>query len=403
MKTILPDSVASLDFTLEWADDFATHTDCIHARQVNFWRDIFPPDLYRKLIGKSPGDSVKFEFVLNGSASGIRRKSPFSIKKEQFDRFYGNKGRIEPRRGRFYPKGILKNVSNVFKANISPFRLIETGEKEILVDFDHPLKNKKLKVTATVKDVRMKAEERGGSMTDWMETLTEGPGMQGRRNLKPTDFFSDCPFVRTDEKNDGMFYTTPRMVQHIDDKAIEVITGLHDRFLRPGMEILDLMSSWQTHIPANRNLKRVAGLGMNREELENNPHVTDYRVHDLNEEPNLPFADGSFDLVICSVSVEYLIHPFVIFREVARVLKSGGFFVVTFSNRRFPAKTIRIWESLHEFERMGLVTEYFLGSGRFENIGTFSMRGLPRPATDKYFPNQTTSDPVYAVWGIKSA
>ncbi|MCK7466732.1 MAG: hypothetical protein MZU91_00340 [Desulfosudis oleivorans] len=79
--------------------------------------------------------------------------------------------------------------------------------------------------------------------------------------------------------------------------------------------------------------------------------------------------------------------------------RPGGPFIVTFSHRWFPPKVIRIWEELHEFERMGMVAEYFLQSGLFDGIETFSMRGLPRPENDRYYPGVMVSDPVCAVWG----
>jgi len=138
---------------------------------------------------------------------------------------------------------------------------------------------------------------------------------------------------------------------------------------------------------------------MNAAEMAANPQLTDFKVHDLNQNPQLPFADKSFDLSLCTVSVEYLIHPDAVFAEVARVLRPGGVFALTFSNRWFPPKAIRVWPGLHEFERMGLVLEYFLRSGKFADLHTFSSRGWPRPESDKYYPQFLKSDPVYAVWG----
>jgi SAM-dependent methyltransferase len=91
-------------------------------------------------------------------------------------------------------------------------------------------------------------------------------------------------------------------------------------------------------------------------------------------EPRLPFPDGTFDAVLCNVSVEYLVRPFQVFAEVARVLKTGGLFVQTFSNRWFPPKVVKIWPELHEFERLGLVLEYFLRT-----------KGL-RPPQNLFFP-----------------
>jgi SAM-dependent methyltransferase len=165
------------------------------------------------------------------------------------------------------------------------------------------------------------------------------------------------------------------------------------------MDVLDLMSAWRSHVPQNSGLKSLVGLGMNAEEMAKNPQLTGFKVHDLNADPNLPFDDNSFDLVICTVSVEYLIHPEAIFEDVARVLRPNGTFVLTFSNRWFPPKVIHVWPSLHEFERMGLVLEYFFRSQKYYDLNTLSSMGWPRPESDKYYPQFLKSDPVYSVWG----
>jgi SAM-dependent methyltransferase len=167
------------------------------------------------------------------------------------------------------------------------------------------------------------------------------------------------------------------------------------------MTVLDLMSSWTSHLPEKVKPVAVHGLGMNKTELKQNPALTDIRTHDLNSDPLLPYESERFDIVVCTVSVEYLTQPIAVFSEVARVLKPGGPFLVTFSNRWFPPKAVGIWEKIHEFERMGLVMEYFLQRGLFANLGTYSMRGLPRPKNDKYAGDMLFSDPVYAVWGYK--
>jgi SAM-dependent methyltransferase len=166
------------------------------------------------------------------------------------------------------------------------------------------------------------------------------------------------------------------------------------------MRVLDLMSSWTSHLP-ELPFAEVTGLGMNREELEVNKRLDRFVVQDLNQVTALPYESGSLDAVICTASIEYLVRPFEVFSDISRILKPGGLVVMTFSNRWFPPKAIRIWKELHEFERMGLVSEYLIQTGSFENLHTFSMRGLPRPETDKYFENQRISDPVYAVWGRK--
>jgi SAM-dependent methyltransferase len=182
-----------------------------------------------------------------------------------------------------------------------------------------------------------------------------------------------------------------------------MVADLYKRFVKDDMQVLDLMSSWVSHLPKGLKPARLSGLGMNRTELEQNMQLTDVEVHDLNADPVLPYGSDSFDVAISTVSVEYLTRPLAVFADVARVLKPGGVFAVTFSNRWFPTKVVRIWECIHEFERVGLVMEYFLRSGAFDNLGTYSMRGLPRPRDDKYAAELPFSDPVYAVWGMKSA
>ncbi|MEJ2593493.1 MAG: methyltransferase domain-containing protein, partial [Candidatus Thiodiazotropha sp.] len=106
--------------------------------------------------------------------------------------------------------------------------------------------------------------------------------------------------------------------------------------------------------------------------------------------------------IVCTVSVEYLIKPLEVFAEALRVLKPGGRLILTFSNRWFQPKVVKIWQDLHEFERMGLVLEYFLHSGGFRDLETWSLRGLLRPADDKYADRMAFADPVYAVWGEKA-
>jgi SAM-dependent methyltransferase len=227
--------------------------------------------------------------------------------------------------------------------------------------------------------------------------------MQARWRDVASDLLRASAFERQDSQVDTVFYNKPRLIQHLDNTAISMVKNTYDRFLGDGMQVLDLMSSWQSHIPERHRLERVVGLGLNQSELKHNSQLDQYVIHDLNSDSKLPFETDTFDVVLCTVSVEYLIDPLAVFNEVARVLKPGGYFVVTFSNRWFPTKAIQIWTELNEFERMGLVLEYFLQTEQFEDLHTYSMRGLPRPHDDKYFPEFVFADPLYAVWGRKPA
>ena len=388
-------------FYLKWKSEQAIHTDGYQASRINIWRDFLPPFLVTELKGKQAGERIETHLKAGDALPAFDERNRFQIKTKQFNRPQAMEAIAEPGVGRFYPRGMLNDVSGVFRANVQPFRCVQLNNGHMQVDFNHPLSGKDLVLSALVGKVETKETERGGSSVDWVEVLTTGPGMQARWQSRQTDFFSAGAFDREDETQDSLFYAKPRYVQHIDDTAIEMVKNTYGRFLKDNMHVLDLMSSWQSHLPERLDLKRLVGLGLNESELKKNPRLSEAIVQDLNNKTRLPFESNSFDSVICTVSLEYLVDPLAVFKEVSRVLRNDGYFIVTFSNRWFPTKAIRIWKELHEFERMGMVLEYFIRSGVFKNLQTYSFRGLPRPHDDKYYPDLQFSDPVYAVWGQK--
>ncbi len=401
LNRINSDSIVDMIFHLKWKSDTAVHTDGYQASRVNIWRDYLPPFLLDQIKSKQVGERIEMHLKSKDVLPPFDNQNLFQVKINQFDRRFASDAIGTPKVGRFYPKGLLKNVAGVFSANVQPFRCVQLNNGDMTVDFNHPLSAKDLILSAIIGKVETKTTERGGSSVDWMEILTTGPGMQERWQSRQTDFFSDDAFRRDDERPDSRFYREPRYVQHIDGTAIEMVKSTYGRFLMNDMRVLDLMSSWQSHLPENLRFKCLAGLGLNEHELSKNSRLTESVVQDLNVDSRLPFASNSFDAVVCTVSVEYLIDPLTVFEEVSRVLRPDGYFIVTFSNRWFPTKAIKIWQELHEFERMGLVQEYFLRAGGFKDLHTYSIRGLPRPRDDKYFPEFLFSDPVYAVWGRK--
>jgi SAM-dependent methyltransferase/FKBP-type peptidyl-prolyl cis-trans isomerase 2 len=401
MNRIDSDSILDMVFHMKWKSSVASHTEGYQASRVNMWRDLLPPVLVDALMDKEAGERVQVHSNNGDIVEAFAEKNLFNVKNSQFDRRFRQGLVTEPRMGRFYPRGLLRGVGGVFRANVQPFRCVGLDNGLITVDFNHPLAGKDLHLSAVIGKVERKGSDRGGPSVDWMETLTSGPGMQARWQMQQTDYFSDNGFVRADNQPDEKFYQQPRFVHHIDETAREMVSNTYGRFLTHGMRVLDLMSGWQSHIPAGLHLSRLVGLGLNADELKKNSQISDVVVHDLNADTRLPFETNNFDAVVNTASVEYLIEPLTVFREVARILRPGGYFIVTFSNRWFPTKAIRIWQELHEFERMGLVLEYFLRAGGFTDLQTYSLRGLPRPHDDKYFPDLRFSDPVYAVWGRK--
>jgi SAM-dependent methyltransferase len=210
-------------------------------------------------------------------------------------------------------------------------------------------------------------------------------------------------FTREDESDDAIFYRPPRHVSHLDATALNTVERLAAGLIaEEDPAILDLMASVDSHLPSRRVFPKVTGLGMNADEMEANPDLTEYLVQDLNKDQTLPFDDDSYDVVMNVVSVEYLTRPVEVFREVERVLKPGGLFLVVFSTRWFPPKVVRVWEDAREEERIGIVEEFFREAGGFDDPGYFISMGLPRPEDDRYFSLGVPSDPVFAVFAEKS-
>lgn len=212
----------------------------------------------------------------------------------------------------------------------------------------------------------------------------------------------DDAFSRLDESDDPAFYETDRFVSHLDSLALSTVERLiGELILEEHPVVLDLMASWDSHIPSALHPSRVVGLGLNENELKANPSLTERVIHDLNQDPHLPFPDNAFDAVINTVSVDYMTQPIEVFREVRRILKPGGLFLVIFSNRFFPQKAVKVWRESNEEERALLVEEFFTEAGGFGKPGTFVSKGKPRPKDDKYAPKGIPSDPVYAVYAEK--
>lgn len=202
--------------------------------------------------------------------------------------------------------------------------------------------------------------------------------------------YPPAAYEREDESADERFYGFPRKVVHIDDGAIAALGRLYAEVLPAGGRLLDLMSSWRSHLPAGFRTGEVVGLGMNAEEMADNPQLTKAIVHDLNREPRLPFGDGEFDGAACAVSVQYVLHPLLLFREVHRVLRPGAPFVVSFSNRCFPTKAVAVWLAAGDAQHRLLVRSYFEAAGGFADV------------RDEDRSPDGNGDPLYAVWARRT-
>jgi SAM-dependent methyltransferase len=173
----------------------------------------------------------------------------------------------------------------------------------------------------------------------------------------------ETAFDKVDPSPDAEFYAYPRFVTHIDDEAIAAVTRVYRERLPQSGAVLDLMSSWVSHLPEDIAYTSVVGHGMNEEELAANPRLSRWFVQDLNIEATLPLGDGGFDGACLCVSVQYLQRPVDVFREVHRVLRPGAPFVVSFSNRCFPTKAVAIWQSLSGPDQQHLIGAYMRAAG----------------------------------------
>ena len=206
--------------------------------------------------------------------------------------------------------------------------------------------------------------------------------------------------TKLDPTKDSDFYAFPRFVTHVDEGFIDRLTALYREILSPNTRILDLMSSWVSHLPEEMEFEHIEGHGMNGEELAKNPRLHSYFVQDLNAQPKLPLGDSSFDAVLITVSVQYLQYPEAIFAELYRILKPNGLVVVSFSNRMFYQKAIASWRDNSDLGRVALVKSYVKSVAGFREV-----QAIVRPATTPSFLQMLgimVADPFYAVIGKKN-
>lgn len=392
---------ASVRFEVVWHSNDVHHSEHYYLADLNLWRDYLPADLGDALATATPGETLERSFPPGTLVEPYSAAHVYDTRTSQFRSSFRGSFNLQPRIGRFFPRALIPGVGDTFEGDMRPFRVLSCDENHLRVDLNHALARYALTVRASVLEFLPPAPERGGRCNDVPELITgRGPGLQAALPDIDPDYFSADWSSRMDEREDSLFYEQARLVQHLDSAARAEISALYARLLQPETRILDLMASWDSHLPAPEKLQ-ICGLGLNAEELHKNTALRERVIQNLNTTTLLDFTDQHFDAVVCTASIEYLTQPFSVFAEVARVLKPNAPFIVTFSDRWFPTKSVRVWEELHPFERMGLVLTYFRRDGLFEDLHTLSVRNLPRPTDDKYYGQIRNADPVFAVWGRK--
>jgi SAM-dependent methyltransferase len=212
----------------------------------------------------------------------------------------------------------------------------------------------------------------------------------------PFPNFNKSSFARLDSQPDTIFYQDPRFTEHVDENAVKIMTSYISSVLRPNDTVLDLCSSWTSHIDASvlEKISKVSGLGLNEEELKRNPCLSDYVVQDLNasKDLKLPYEDGQFDVVLCQLSIDYMIYPKELLREVCRVLKSGGRVHILFSNRLFIQKAVGLWTGKDDLDHAYTVGSYLhYSKGGFVDIHAKDLSTRKK--------GKIVGDPMYVVVG----
>ena len=391
MEHVADNSIGSFILSTSYRSAKTRHTDHFYCSGVNMWRDFFSEDHKRIIFGTGVGDSITLledhRYIDHDLA--LRRE----VKKEHWQPAAGQNHTPRPRLGRWYPQGFMRNLPGIFPQSTNPMRITADYDESCEVDYNHPLAGKDLTIRVQINELSSTTKERGGRCTDWIEeALANGPGMELFLKEGEVDFEEPEKMARVADGEDSLFYQQPRLVNHIDETARAHLLGISKKYIFPDMRVLDLMSSMQSHLPPCQS---VTGLGMNAAEMQANAILTDHLVHDLNAQPGLPFSACSFEAICCHLSFEYLLYPEKVLLECSRLLTDEGVLLISFSNRWFPEKVTRIWQLLHEFERVGYVMQHV--AREFSDISTFSFRNWPRPYDDPHYMQIQTSDPVYVI------
>ena len=209
--------------------------------------------------------------------------------------------------------------------------------------------------------------------------------------FKPEDFF------RSDSGDDTNFYTVPRLVYHIDEPAVASLTQYYRNHIPPKSDILDICSSWVSHYPLEfpKTMGKICATGMNKLELQFNDQLTGgYQAKDLNTDSTLPYPDNSFDVVTCVVSIDYLVDPIAVLKEVNRVLRPGGKVIISQSNRCFPTKAVAIWLRMNDRQHLELINGYLQYAGGYKDTKAFDITAD--------LPDGGYRDPMFVVESIKA-
>jgi SAM-dependent methyltransferase len=174
---------------------------------------------------------------------------------------------------------------------------------------------------------------------------------------------SEAERRKLDGSDDALFYATPRFVHHLDGAFRRRLTALYRERIPPGAVVLDLMSSWVSHLPEDVAYHEVIGHGLNEAELGANPQLNRHWLQNLNTDQRLPLADASVDAVLIVAGWQYLQQPEAVAAELLRVVRPGGQVIVAFSNRMFFQKAPQIWTDAGDRAHLDYVSRVLQAQG----------------------------------------
>ncbi len=384
MTAISNDTLANILFRLHWEEHGVRHEDSFYAQNVNLWRDVFPAGLEKEILGLEEGQSRHVDLKPGAHMPVRDMRKVVTVPRTAF-KVAPELPPIVPTQGRFYPQGVLRGLpASIRRISSRSDHQCRRGHADRRSEpspgrCGGAARNHALAVWS-------KQAEFGGQCQDWICALTDGPGLK-RKADRGTDFGLDVPLEKPLGEGDAA--STPRRAR---SPCGQPGTGEYRQSLcapvvwpekgtGPHVRLAVTSSGW----------RHGSGPWHERGGDEREPGPVVPSGARLNVDPALPFADRAFDAVICSLSVEYLTRPW---RSSVRspaclsrwALRHGLFTPLV------PDQAVKIWTEMHEFERAGLVTEYFRQSGGFKDLTTLSNgagRGPWTPGT------ATTVDPAF--------
>lgn len=385
----------AIQFSLAWQSSAAQHNDHYRLQNYNPQQDQLPKQLQDKLAELKPGESFTAtmsakDFLGEANSS----ENVLSFKAELFNTQFKNQS-SPAQLYRFYPRAIAWQGLNSHDKDYKPFRLISINQGKMTADCNHPLSKYYLTVTVTkpeTLDTIATDESQKKKIKRNIPQLisSRGPGMQAPFEFGDSVFFKHYPLTK---KEEGLLQKPL-----LDENTRKEIQTIYSDLLPIHSKTLDILSTESSYLAPDYQTGLLVGIGDTETQLAQNVRLNTYNVQNLNDEFTLPYETNSFDNAICSLGIDFLINPVAIFKEVARVVAPSGKFIISFTDQQNTEQSTDLWRTLHPFERMQLVLEYFRITGLYADLNTLSKRGIVKARQDNNSSKHNTSS-VFAVWG----